>query len=199
MPARIRKVFDRDFYERFYFSQTTAVVTTDDIRKQARFILAYMDHLGINVRSVLDAGCGVGLWRSAVQQLAPDAKYTGIEISEYLCERYGWEQTTIADFRSRRKFDLVVCQDVLQYIGDDDAKQSIANLTRLCRGALFFDVPTKEDVKGGSLDRRLTDGDIHLRPARWYRRVLDRDFVAVGGGLFIPRKSKTVVLALERV
>jgi 2-polyprenyl-3-methyl-5-hydroxy-6-metoxy-1,4-benzoquinol methylase len=199
MPTRVRKTFDRSFYERFYFNPGTAVVTADDILKLARFVLAYLDYLGINVDGVLDAGCGVGLWRRALRTLARDVEYTGIETSDYLCERYGWEQSTIASFRSRRKFDLVVCQDVLQYVGDNDTKRSIDNLTRLCRGGLFFDVPTKEDISEGALDSRKTDGDIHLRSARWYRRLLDRDFIAVGGGLFIPRRNKTVVLALERV
>lgn len=195
----VRDTFDRNFYERFYFNRSTAVVTDEAVRRLATFVLAYMDLLSVEVRSLLDAGCGVGLWRDAVRGMRRDIDYTGIDPSEFLCEKYGWRQSTIAAFKSRRKFDLVVCQDVLQYMDDDDAAASLDNLARLCRGALYFDVPTKEDIKGGALDEKRTDHAIYLRSVRWYRRQLARHFVAAGGGVFIPKRSQTVVLALEKL
>jgi SAM-dependent methyltransferase len=199
MSNGVRDTFDQPFFDRFYFNRSTAVVSEAAIHKLAKFVLAYLDFLGVDVDTVLDAGCGIGLWKRALCKLRRQANYTGIDVSEFLCRRYGWTQTSIAEFRSRRKYDLVVCQDVLQYADDDAARRSIDNLARMCRGALYFDVATKEDMKSGALDKRLTDRRIHLRSTRWYRRLLDADFVAAGGGVFIPRASKTVVLALERV
>lgn len=199
MAGTVRNTFDKRFFDHFYFNRSTAVVTEVTIQRLAAFVLAYLDFLGVDVRSVLDAGCGIGLWRRALQELRRDAAYTGIDASDFLCDKYGWRRGTIAAFKSRRKFDLVVCQDVLQYTDGDEARRSIDNLARLCRGALYFDVPTREDMKSGALDEDLTDQRIHLRSARWYRRHLDRHFIAAGGGVFIPRRSQTVVLALERL
>ncbi len=97
------------------------------------------------------------------------------------------------------KFDLVVCQDVLQYVDDADVGRNIEALTRVCRGALYFDVPTRDDVDARLLDMRRTDRDVHIRGADWYRRFFKRDFVNAGGGVFVRRNAGAVVLALERL
>lgn len=196
--ANIRRNFDKDFYERYYGRRASAVVTEADIARLARFILGYLDYLGVPVRTVLDAGCGTGLLGRVLGRVDPSMEYYGIDPSEYLCDKYGWTQTSIADFKSRRRFDLIVCRDVLQYAGDREVRASIHNITRLCRGAFYLDVPTKDDFDDGLLDERKTDRRIHVRTAAWYRRLVDPHFVSAGGGVFIPRDSDTVVLALER-
>lgn len=199
MPKRdIRCTFDRDFFERYYSRGESAVVTEDDIERLARFVLSYLDYLGVEVHSVLDAGCGTGMLGRVLRRLRPSVRYTGLDTSPYLCEEYGWVHSTLAGFRTRRRFDLVVCRDVLQYLDGREARASIDNLARLCRGAFYFDVPTRDDFDDGLLDRARTDSRIHVRGARWYRRLLDRHYVSAGGGVFVPRDSGTVVLALER-
>ena len=194
----VRRSFDRAFFQRYYHSPRTAVASFDDVLKRARFVTSYLDHLQVDVRRVLDAGCGTGLWKRALAHIDRDIEYTGIDPSEYVCARYGWTHSTIDRFRSRRKFDLVVCQDVLQYADDPTVGRSIASIARLCRGALYFDVPTRDDIDDDLLDMDLTDKSIHVRTAAWYRTKLALDFVDVGGGVFIKRGAKAVVLALER-
>jgi len=76
--------------------------------------------------------------------------------------------------------------------------RSFESIARLCRGALYFDVPTRDDIDDGLLDMRLTDGSIFIRSAAWYRARLKKDFVDVGGGVFVKTGAKAVVLALER-
>jgi SAM-dependent methyltransferase len=170
----------------------------DEASRRARFVTSYLDHLRIDVRRVLDAGCGTGLWRRALRRLDPGVEYVGIDTSEYLCRRYGWTRASVDAFASRRKFDLVVCQDVLQYVDDDAVARSFAAIARLCRGALYFDVPTRDDIEDGLLDMRRTDRAIFVRSASWYRARLGRDFVSVGGGVFLRRGAKGIALALER-
>ena len=194
----VRRDFDKDFFDRYYRERSTAVVSTDEIDRLVRFVVSYLDHLRVPVNSVLDAGCGMGYWQNSLMRMGRRVDYTGIDVSEYLCRRYGWRRTTIAEFKSRSKFDLVVCQDVLQYVDDDEVRKSIVNMGRLCRGALYFDVPTKEDITDGALDLTRTDKKIYVRGAGWYKRLLERHFFSAGGGVFIPRESETVVLALER-
>jgi predicted TPR repeat methyltransferase len=195
----VRTSFDRAFFERFYHRPSTAVVSGDEVYRRARFVTAYLAHLQLDLRTVLDAGCGTGLWRKALRRIDRGMTYTGIDTSEYLCRRHGWTQSTIADFTSRRKFDLVVCQDVLQYVDAKGVRRSMDALARLCRGALYFDVPTSDDIKDGFLDMTRTDKSIHVRSAAWYRRLLRRDFVNAGGGVFVRRNARLVVLALERL
>jgi SAM-dependent methyltransferase len=194
----VRHSFDRDFFRRYYHAPSTAVATLEDVTTRARFVTSYLDHVQLDVHRALDAGCGTGLWKRALKRLRRDIEYVGIDTSEYSCRRYGWIHASIDGFTSRRKFDLVVCQDVLQYVDDATVERSFAAIARLCRGALYFDVPTRDDIRDGLLDMRRTDRAIHVRSAAWYRARLARDFVDIGGGVFLRRGAKAVVLALER-
>jgi len=166
--------------------------------KRARFVTGYLDHLQIDLQRVLDAGCGTGMWKRALARIDRDIEYVGIDPSEYLCARYGWTQSSIDRYRSRRKFDLVVCQDVLQYVDGAAVVTSFESIARLCRGALYFDVPTRDDIDDKLLDMRLTDRNIHIRSAAWYRGKLAKHFIDAGGGVFVRRGARAVVLALER-
>jgi SAM-dependent methyltransferase len=188
--------FDKRYYDRYYRNRRTRVGSARETAVLGRFVCAYLAHLGQPVRRVLDAGCGLGHWRNVIADCHPRASYTGIEVSEYLCRELGWTRASIADYRPRGRFDLVVCQGVLQYLDDRAAAAAITNLGRLCRGALYIEVLTAEDWRD-NCDRRATDGKVHLRPARWYRRRLERDFRVCGGGVFLHRDSGAVLYALE--
>src|SRR5690606_14618386 len=112
------------------------------VHKLASFVAAYLTYLNVPVRRILDLGCGVGHWRDAAAKLWPKASYLGVEYSSYLCHRFGWQQGSAADFvpsGRHREFDLVICQGVLQYLGDDEAASAIDNFGRLCRGALYLE------------------------------------------------------------
>jgi SAM-dependent methyltransferase len=194
----IRHEFDKAFFKRFYDDATTSVISENDVFKRACFVLSYLAHLQVPVETVLDAGCGTGLWLRALRKIDRSIGYLGIDPSEYLCEKFGWFQSSVADFRSRKKFDLVVCQDVMQYMPADEVERSFAAVAAVCRGALYFDVPTSDDIKSGLLDMKKTDRSIHVRSAAWYRRRLEKHFENAGGGVFVSPRAQAVLLALER-
>ena len=125
----------------------------------------------------------------------PAAGYLGLDISRYACARYGWTQASIASFDEGR-FDLVICHDVLQYLGRHDAEQALANLGRCCDGALYFLALTTEDWRE-NCDQSRTDRAVHLRRAVWYLRRLAPHFRNLGGGLFLARRAKAVSFALH--
>src|SRR5688572_5852985 len=137
-------------------------------------------------------------FRSARYAAAMSPATTRAEIRACICAGSRSRSRAVADFKSKQKFDLVVCQDVMQYMSNDEAEQSFVAITRVCRGALYFDVPTSDDIKDGFLDMRKTDRHIHVRSAAWYRKRLQKDFVSAGGGLFVTNRSRAIVLALER-
>jgi len=179
-------VFDRDYYQRFYFNPRTAVTSRAEMRARARLIAACVEYVGLPVGSILDAGCGVGLLRAPLKRALRKASYTGLEFSEYLCQRYGWQQGSIETFRTRERFDLVICYDVLQYLSAREARRAIANLARVCRGALYFGALTSEDWRE-NCDQTRTDRIAGLRPGAWYRRELARAFRPIGCGMWLRR------------
>ncbi len=194
MPSA--RKFDRAYYDRFYRDPRTRVGTRRAFARLGRFVGAYLRHLEIEVSTVLDLGCGVGHWREAARRAFPRATYTGVEVSAYLCREYGWERGSVVDWAGDPA-DLVVCHGVLQYLDARDARRALRNLARLTEGALYLEVLTREDWDE-NVDRRVTDGEVFLRPAEFYRRELRKHFVACGGGLFVPRDSGTVLFELEK-
>jgi 2-polyprenyl-3-methyl-5-hydroxy-6-metoxy-1,4-benzoquinol methylase len=178
--------FDRDYYQRFYFNPRTAVTSGAEMRARARLIAGCVDYIGLPVSKILDAGCGVGLLRGPLLRSFKRAAYVGLEYSEYLCGRYGWLQGSVETFRTRERFDLVVCYDVLQYLSAAQARRAIANLSRLCRGALYFGALTREDWRE-NCDQTRTDRIAGLRPGSWYRRELARAFRPLGCGMWFKR------------
>jgi SAM-dependent methyltransferase len=178
--------FDLEYYQRFYFNRRTAVTSKAEMRARARLIAGCVDYIGLPVSRILDAGCGVGLLRSPLLRGLKRASYTGLEFSEYLCRRYGWSQGSIETFRTRERFDLVICYDVLQYLSAAAARRAIANLARLCRGALYFGALTREDWDD-NCDQSRTHQIAGLRPGSWYRRELSIAFRPIGCGMWVKR------------
>jgi len=190
------ELFDREYYRRFYRDGRTSVTSRTETAARAQLIAAYTKHIGCPVSSMLDAGCGLGLMREPLLRALPGATYVGLEYSEYLCQRYGWIQGSVADFKSRQSFDLVVCFDVLQYLDDDDAARAIRNLARLCHGVLFFSALTRRDWRENA-DQSRTDRRVIMRTGRWYGDRLARHFRQIGAGFWIRRGAPLVTWELE--
>jgi len=188
--------FDQDYYQRFYYNPRTAVTSRAEMRARGRMIAACVEYVGLPVKRILDAGCGVGLLKSPLTRAFPGAEYVGLEYSEYLCRRYGWRQGSVATLRTRERFDLVVCYDVLQYLGAPEARRAIANLARVCRGALYFGALTTEDWRD-NCDQSRTDRIPGLRPGAWYRRELKRAFRPVGCGVWLKRAVNLTLWDLD--
>lgn len=190
-------VFDKAYYQRYYFNQKTSVVDPAHVQALGAFVCSYVKYLRVPVLRVLDVGCGIGLWRDVVAQHFPQASFHGVEVSDYLCGRFGWEQGSVIDYRANVPFDLVICQGVLPYLSAADAHSAMRNLGRLCQGALYVEAITREDWEHDLVEESLTDPKLHKHPAALYRRGLSQDFTELGGGLWLSRRSDLPVFALE--
>jgi SAM-dependent methyltransferase len=193
----MRKSFDQAYYDRFYRNPRTRAVTPAGAGRQAGFIAAYLKYLDIPVTRILDIGCGTGTTLRALARAFPAARVHGVEFSDYLCRRYGWEQGSVVNYRSNLTWDLVVCNDVLAYLDARACSQALANLASLSRAAVFLGILTADDE--GQYDRQRTDPEQHRRPVAWYRRRLKPNFVNVGGGLHLLRPPDVTVWALDRL
>lgn len=191
--------FDAEYYRKFYEDPRTRAVSPEEVARQMAFVCAYLQHLDVPIRHVLDLGCGMGLMRDALARNLPGAHYHGVDHSHYVCERFGWEQASVVDYAPSRSFDLVICHDVIQYLGNREADQALNNLARLSDQALLLAVLTREDREQGSCDPARTDTAVHLRSTRWYRQRLRRNFVNVGGGLFLKNDRAPVLWSLEHL
>jgi len=186
--------FDAAYYRRYYHARERTH-TPREIARLVAGVCGLATWLGAELRSVLDVGAGTGIWRGPLLRRLPGVRYRSVDVSPYACARYGHEHRDISRWRARERFDLVVCQSVLQYLPDRDAERALRNLGAMCRGVLYLEAITREDL--AVLDRDRTDMRAHLRPARWYRTRLARDFEQIGGGLWAARRGPVRLYALE--
>lgn len=189
--------FDARFYQRFYMNPRTRVTTQAEMARRAGMVAALVKQLELPVKRILDAGCGLGWLRAPLLEAFPDATYIGLEVSEHLCQEHGWVNESLADYRPRARFDLIICYDVMQYLSDRESVRAMANLARLSRGALYFHAPTQEDWRDNA-DRDTSDSNIALRGASWYRSRLARHFEHAGFGVHVRRGVPWGQWELER-
>ncbi|HEV7432059.1 MAG TPA: class I SAM-dependent methyltransferase [Steroidobacteraceae bacterium] len=190
-------MFDRAYYQRYCHDPRTAVTSRAEMRARAALITAAVRYLDVPVRRILDAGCGVGLMRVPLLRQLPGARYTGLETSEYLCRRYGWQHGTMQSLGARERFELVICYDVMQYLTTSAARRAIAKLGTVCRGILYFGALTTGDWRH-NCDQNRTDRVPGIRSATWYRRELARAFQPLGCGLWLRRGAPVTLWDLDR-
>jgi hypothetical protein len=189
--------FGAAYFDRFYESKKTRVHGKERIGHLCRGITEMIAWFDGDLRNVLDVGAGPGLWRDWFKKHKPEVRYVSTDVSAYACQRYGHEQRDIARWRGRERFDLVVCQGVLQYLGEDDAAAAIENLGAMTRGFLYLEAITQRDMRE-ACDLEVTDVDVHTRTGDWYRERLGAHFQPVGCGLFVQKRSSLVFYELER-
>ncbi len=198
MKSTAEAVFDQAYYERYYFNHKTRVVDPDHINRLGAFVCSYVRQLRVPVSRVLDIGCGIGLWQEQIARHLPHARYRGVEFSEYLCERFGWERGSVVDYQGVQPYDLVICQGVLPYLDAGDLQKALRNLAQLCQGALYLEAVTAEDWAADVVDEKRTDARQFKHPAHAYRAGLTPHFIEMGGGLWLSRAAEVPVFALER-
>jgi len=189
--------FDASYFRRFYESRRSRVYGSEQIDHLARGVTGFVQWFGGEIERVLDVGAGTGLWRAWFRANLPNAQYHSIDVSEYACKRFGHERRDISAWRGRRKFDLVICQGVLPYLGDIECAAAIANMAAMCRGFLYVEAVTARDLRD-VCDRSRTDVRVLARPARFYRQALGRHFEPLGCGLHHVCGGDKVFYELER-
>ena len=197
MQSADAATFDEAYYARYYFDKKTRTADRQHVERLGAFVSAYLKYLRVPVRRVLDVGCGIGLWRDIVTRHFPQASYHGVEVSDYLCGRYGWERGSVVDHAAAQPYDFVICQGVLAYLSPADLKRALRNLGTLGHGALYVEAVTLEDYESDIVDEELTDPLLFRHRADVYRRGLSRNFKNLGGGLWLDRRAEVPVFSLE--
>ena len=66
--------FDAEFFRRYYGDPQTRVADEDDAERIAGLIGGIVRYMELPVRSILDAGCGIGMLRELMAIRQNDAK-----------------------------------------------------------------------------------------------------------------------------
>lgn len=122
----------------------------EDDRERVRRVAALIPP---DVESLLDAGCGNGLFLRAVASGArPYLRLAGVDRSEAALRHLPTEKQvgSLDALPCRdREFDAVTCMEVLEHLPVDVYPRALAELARVARRYVVISVPYKEDLEAG--------------------------------------------------
>ena len=192
------KRYDQQYFDTWYRKRgigDTARLT----RKVALAVATAEYHLERPIRTILDIGCGEGVWRAPLLKLRPKARYLGFDSSEYAIRRFGARRNLhharFGDFALLRPcapVDLLVCSDVLHYLDKRELDRGLPGLAELCGGVAFLETFAREDEAEGD------EHEFQNRPANFYRqRFAKLGFSQVGSHLWLSPALRDHAAALE--
>jgi 2-polyprenyl-3-methyl-5-hydroxy-6-metoxy-1,4-benzoquinol methylase len=103
-------------------------------KRGAVAMLRTLGLLDLSGKTVLDAGCGIGLMSELFSVLGAkvwgiDGSPVAIENAKYRAPDGAFSTGSIVDFSLQRRFDLVYCADVLYHVVDNDNwRAAVTNL-----------------------------------------------------------------------
>ena len=194
----MQKRYDQAYFDRWY--RNGGIGDRARLaRKVALAVSAAEYHLERPIRTVLDVGCGEGVWRAPLRKLRPDATYLGFDASEYAIARYGRARNLrlakFGDFGMLRPcapVDLLVCSDVLHYLSVKELDRGLPGLAELCGGVAFLETFAREDQAIGD------EHEFQQRSAAFYRkRFAALGFAQVGSHCWLSPNLVDRATALE--
>jgi SAM-dependent methyltransferase len=188
--------FDESYYRRFYVDPSTRVYDQKRHAELVAGVVSFIGWFGVELRTVLDVGAGLGWWGAWFRKHRRKVKVTSTELEPEICKKYGHQQADIRQLRLPTTFDLVVCQGVLPYLDKAGVAKAIDNLAAMSGRFLYLEAITREDFKG-AIDAERTDLRVNLHPVAVYRRALKRHFREIGCGLYARRDADMPFFALE--
>jgi SAM-dependent methyltransferase len=140
----------------------------EDDRQRFDFVIS---NISPAAKSLLDLGCGNGLFLQRVRTLRPDITVLhGVDRSGAALERVS-VPTTQASADSvplpDRSFDCVTCLEVVEHLPIAVYERALGELARIARHQLLLSVPHEQDLTVGRVEcpacRTLFNPDYHLR------------------------------------
>lgn len=171
--TRHAKRYDERYYQRWYRDPRTRVKSPAELARLVALVLAQTEyHLERPLRSVLDIGCGEGRWYPALKRLRPKVSYRGVDPSAWAVARHGRRRhlqcgsiDALDALDLGPQADLVVLNDVIQYIDDATLARAAPQLRARCRGVIFANAFVDSDEFIGDRTRH------QPRSADWYLKL----------------------------
>lgn len=183
-----------------YFNQIYPKGETIDGDYNAKEHALYLKHLfllmGVHISSVYDFGFGKGNLLKQVSKKLEVVHVGGCDISEVALRKLQKSQISkewklqvapIDKVQLQRKYDLGICNSVLQYVDDKVMEKAISNMAKHCK-YLYLQVPTKKDYAYLKKHLKFEDPYAKIRDLNFYNKRVKKYFTAVSYGLL---ESKT--------
>jgi SAM-dependent methyltransferase len=189
------KRYDRAYFDKWY--RSVRVHSTGEMQRKVAMAVAICEYfLRRRIRNVLDVGCGEGAWFPHLRTLRPRVSYLGFDPSDYVVERFGSargiRKGNFAELNVDRRYDLVICSDVIHYLEEREIKRGLPTLVRATGGIAFLELLTSEEDIVGDLEGLIR------RPGSWYRKLFtDEGLVECGPYCWLPKDVASESARLE--
>lgn len=199
----MQNLYNKEYYQ--HYRTASGEISYQDSEE----IKAFIGHIATQIKekyrpkTVLDAGCAMGLLVAALRDLGVEAY--GVDLSEYAISQVredirpycavGSLADPLPDSLPRR-YDLVVSMEVLEHIPEAEGKKAVANLCAVTDQVLFCSSP--DDTEDP------THINLH-RPSYWCGLFAEQGFFFAGEekpgfltnyALFFRRKSVSAAVEL---
>ena len=194
------KQYDRAYFDTWYRSPGRRVTSRAEVERKVRMVVGITEHLlGRKIRSVLDVGCGEGVWQPIIQQLRPGSRYAGVDASEYVVRRFGKRRNirlgTFGDLDAvglADGYDLIVACDVLHYLRAPELNRGLAVIARHLDGVAYLEAYTRADEIDGDMD-----GFLRRTPKAYRRLFQQAGLLSVGLQCYVNDETGPILMALE--
>jgi len=195
------KIYDQGYFDRWYRRSRQALFHLEMLPRRVQLAVSVAEYLLERpIRTVLDVGCGEGRWRALLRHARPAIRYVGVDSSEYVVRRYGKRRNIrlgrfgeLARLGLQGRFDLIVCTDVLHYIGLAEVRLGLQALARRLGGIAFMELYTAADETVGD------DDEFQWRSRATYLRLFrEAGLIHLGLHCYAGRGLRERVADLER-
>ena len=145
------KSYDSKFYEDLWLNQWADMERYNPTALHLKKHIVKIINTLNDVNTILDAGCGMGLNILDLRKNFPQKKLTGGELTEGILDlakkftgtdsktTYFQLDLSSENLNTSRKYDLVLCNQVLEHIDNDEL--AIRNLSNLSNKYILITVP----------------------------------------------------------
>ena len=167
--ADVQAAYDRHYFAHYCDATKTGKLAYERSEFWLGFFGSIADHIASDIkpRTVLDAGCAMGMLVEALRDRGVDAY--GIDISEYAISQVRSDimqycRTGSITEALDKRYDLIVSIEVLEHLSTEDAIRAVANLCSATSDFLFSSTPIDY--------QEITH--LNVQPPEWWTEVFAR-------------------------
>jgi trans-aconitate methyltransferase len=190
--------FSEDYWKKNY-SEPESMDGIVNAKEHANYISSLFRLHEVQIKSMIDLGFGLGHLMREFSQKLNVQKVVGIEPSEFAFNKVKKKafiekksikiyQDDIINWleKDSRKYDLGICNSVLQYISDEEIPLVLQKLSEKVR-YIYFTVPTDKELNLQEKEHSFIDEYALKRSVEFYRTQIQPHFSIVSSRLLESR------------
>ncbi len=191
--------FSKDYWASNY-QDPESMDCIGNVKEHFAYLCSLFNLEMIEIRSMVDLGFGLGAMIKEGRKKFDLKKVCGVEPSPYAFEKmevwknkYGIKNLTLKNMgmtqwleKTKGKYDLGLCNSVLQYLATKELEEAILLLSKRVK-FLYLTVPTDLELDFQIRDHQFKDYYARRRTRAFYQKLLKKHFTFISNRLLESR------------